>query len=158
MCTSVQTRVWERVTYCVCACGHLRVGVPWGQPHLALDSTQRLLSDPQTPSLCLHCAGAAEAGDKSAGQMTGDLPQERDRARMAQESGPCLFGGLTRAQSPASRAALCSPRAPSSPGKGPTQTWSATRIVIGASSTLLSLSKYFPASSGRECLKETGCS
>lgn len=40
--------------------------------------------------------------------------------------------------------------------KCPTQTWSATRIVIGASRTLLSLSKYFPASSGRERLKETG--
>lgn len=71
-----------------------------------------------------HCAGAAGVGDRSAGQAMG-----------------------TR-QGPAS------PRVPSIPGESPTQTWSATRIVIGASRTLLSLSKYFPASSGRECLKE----
>lgn len=41
------------------------------------------------------------------------------------------------------------------PGKRPAHTWSVTRIVIGASSTLLSSSKYFPASFGRECLEET---
>jgi len=41
-----------------------------------------------------------------------------------------------------------------SPRECPVQTWSATRIVIGASRTRLAGSKYFLASSGRDCLQE----